>query len=171
MRSLRLKISIVFISIFVCTLNSQQKTNFLYIHGSDTNYVPYMYTGSDTLDYSDGGTMTTNVALFSLEDDRIMQDYILSGKLVSNHGESFEDFGIVTTGAIEEIQAKTWIGETQTGLLVNDSPFHFTHKGNFSVRIPYYYNSNVIFTTLGGASIVVYPFEQIMKLYGKNKPQ
>lgn len=140
---------------------SQEKTNFLYIHGDDTNYVPYMYLNSDTLDYSDGGTIEIALYDLSIKTDKIYQEYVISGNLITKYGEKLD--GFVTTGKINEIKAVTWIGFTQTGLLCSDRTKIFTQQGKFMIKIPFYYTGNIIFSAVGGFTVMSIPIEEFIK--------
>lgn len=139
---------------------SQEKTDFLYIHGDDTNYVPYMYLNSDTLDYCDGGTIEIALSDLSIKEDKIYQEYVISGKLITKYGESLD--GFVTTGRIDKIKADTWIGFTQTGLLCSDRTKIFTQHGNFLIKIPLYYIGNIIFSAVGGFTVMSIPIEKFI---------
>jgi len=101
---------------FVSGLTSQEKTDFIYINDDDTNYIPYMHLDCDPLDYTDGGTMYISMKDLRVYEDKIIQDYIISGWIITIYGETLGNLGFVTTGEIKKIEAKTWTGFTQTGL-------------------------------------------------------
>lgn len=157
---LKTLIIITFINVYIF---SQGKTDLIYIHDKDTNYVPYMYLFNDTLDYSCGGTLEIAIKDLKIIKDNITRDYIIKGKLITKSGDNLGNWGFVTTGTIKKIEAKTWIGTTQTGLLCKDRPFIYTRKGFFTIRIPFYYNNDIIFSAEGGFTIMDFDFKQFLK--------
>lgn len=149
-------------------LLSQFKDSLFYVQGSDTSHVPFMYLFGDTLDYADGGSMRTKVEITSIMKDKNEDSYVISGILSERPGgELYGDFGIVTTGKIEMIIAKTWLGEMETGRLVRDSKIIHTKKGKFNIVVSQDYANSVIFAAEGGGIVIDIPFKELLGQYYK----
>lgn len=161
---------IIFLTLLflVSDLTSQEKTDFIYINDDDTNYIPYMYLNSDTLDYADGGTLYIAIKDLRVYEDKITQDYIISGWIITIYGESLGNLGFVTTGEIKKIEAKTWTGFTQTGLLINDRSLIFTKQSKFKIKVPIYYKGYIIFSAVGGFTVIYFNFKKFINEYLTN---
>lgn len=142
---------------------AQVKGDLLYIHGSDTTHVPFLYLGHDTLDYADGGCTRTAVTIASVQTDSTATNrYSVEGVLSDGiTGEDLAQWGEVFLGRIRLIKARTWIGEGTTGLLVRESPPVHTAKGRFTISVPRTYDGYLILTTLGGI-VIDLPFQDVV---------
>ncbi|KXK53861.1 MAG: hypothetical protein UZ05_CHB002000997 [Chlorobi bacterium OLB5] len=101
-------------------------------------------------------------------EDKITQDYIISGWIITIYGESLGNLGFVTTGEIKKIEAKTWTGFTQTGLLINDRSLIFTKQSKFKIKVPIYYKGYIIFSAVGGFTVIYFNFKKFINEYLTN---
>lgn len=125
----------------------------------------YLYQGSDTLDVEDGGCTKTRVIFQSIQSDSIANSYIIKGQIIDEvTGEEFDgSWGRIFLGTIDTINAKTWLGYTETGLLIKDKEFTMNDRGAFRLELPQNEKNNLIFTGIG-CTVEVFTIAEIKRI-------
>ena len=131
---------------------AQTKGVFQFVNKGDTSSVPFLYLGRDTLDYICGGSTITQVNFTRVYRDSIKGIFQIEGDILdAQTGELVGEWGCVFLGKIVLQKAVTWLGEVETGVIVEKSDFTQTQNGRFSVSIPFGTTQNLVVATLGGS--------------------
>ena len=151
-------------------LPAQVQGDLLYTHGNDTRHVPFMYLLNDTLDYADGGSLITNVQIDTVIYDSLNNQYTVRGSLSEKvSGESYEDWGLVIPGRIKLAKADTRLGRVITGIIVKTAAAVKTSDGEFNMTVPQNFQDSIIFTGLGGSTVIEIPFQDLVSKYYHKK--
>jgi hypothetical protein len=128
----------------------------------------YMYTGSDTLDYTCGGTERIAITISKITYDNKNKNILFTGKMtdLNEYLPIDSSFGKIFLGKIENVIANTWIGNIETGILKIQKQFKPNEKGEFSITVPVDTKSKFIFTGFG-CNVKEYSIKDLINLYNK----